>query len=50
MKIKELFEIYKFIKKSKGCIILKDNLELRLFGEVSDKLMYFRDVIMQNNS
>lgn len=49
MMIKEIFKIYNFIKNNRGCIILKDDLEIGLFGKISDQLMHFYDVIMNTS-
>ena len=47
MKIKELYNIFKFLRKSKSCLILKDDLELKPLGEIDDKMMNFNDEIMK---
>lgn len=45
MKISELFKIIKFLRKTRGCVILKDDLGLKTFGTQTNILTQYRDLI-----
>lgn len=47
MKIKELVEMLCFLRKCKSCIVLKDNLQLRMFGDYNETMLYFHNEIMK---
>jgi len=49
MKIKELVEILCFLRKCKSCIVIKDNLQLRMFGEYNETTLNFNNEIMKNS-
>lgn len=46
MKIKEIYNIIKFIRKSKSCLILRNDLQLQSFGYMDDTMIKFHDSIM----
>lgn len=46
MGIKEIYNILKFLKNCKSCIILKDDLVMRQFGEYNETMLKFNDAIM----
>ena len=46
MKIKEIYNIIKFVRKSNSCLILRNDLQLSSFGDFDDTMMKFHDKIM----
>lgn len=46
MSIKELYNIFKFLRKTDSCIILRDDLLLSQFGKYSSTMLKFHDAIM----
>ncbi len=49
MKIKELFRIIKFIRKSNSCLILRNDLQLSSFGDFDDTMIKYHDSIMKTS-
>lgn len=47
MKIKEIYKIFRFLRKSKSCLILKDDFQLGFFGETDEKMMKFNEEILK---
>lgn len=47
MSIKELFFLIKYVRKSKSCLVLKDNLVIAYFGERNKKLDFYQELIMK---
>ena len=47
MKIKELYNIFKYVKNSKSCLILRNDLQLEFFGETDAVMMKFNNEIMK---
>ena len=49
MKVKDFFRILKFLRKTNTCLILKDDLELKMFGDYNEDMEKFHDVLMSVN-
>ncbi len=47
MKFKDIYNIFKFIKNTESCIILRHDLQLECFGNCDDTMLKFNDEIMK---